>query len=138
MKIWVNGCFDILHAGHVEFLEYAKSLGHHLTVGLDSDERVRKMKGKHRPIIKLEDRKKLISALGCVDEVCSFTTDLELEFEIYRRKIDIMLDDISYKEKGVVGAKNANKVEFYELTYDMSTTKIINRILNEYCVEKIS
>ena len=58
--IWVNGCFDILHSGHIELFEYAKSLGDFLIVGLDTDERVRKLKGKHRPLVPLYDRKIII------------------------------------------------------------------------------
>ena len=136
MKIWVNGCFDILHSGHIELLEYAKSLGHHLTVGLDEDERVRKNKGKHRPILPLEERKKVISSLACVDEVCSFADELELEHEVYRRNIDIMVVGDDYRNKTVIGGNFASKVEFFKKVDGKSTTDVIGRILQEYCKER--
>ena len=89
--IWVNGCFDILHSGHIELLEYAKSLGDFLIVGLDSDERVRKLKGKHRPLISLHDRKTIIESLKPVDHVVFFDSNKELEFLIQHNYIDTMV-----------------------------------------------
>jgi rfaE bifunctional protein nucleotidyltransferase chain/domain len=136
MKIWVNGCFDILHSGHIELLEYAKSLGHHLTVGLDEDERVRESKGKHRPILPLEERKKIISSLSCVDEVCSFGDNHELEYEVYRRNIDIMVVGSDYWDRNVIGSNFANRVEYFEKIEGKSTTNIVGRILQEYCKEQ--
>jgi rfaE bifunctional protein nucleotidyltransferase chain/domain len=136
MKIWVNGCFDILHTGHIELLEYAKSLGTHLIVGLDSDHRVRFYKGKHRPILPLEERMKIISSLSCVDEVVSFNDDHELEFEIYRRNIDVMVVGEEYKSKGVIGFSFAKKIEYFKFIKGQSSTNIVNRILEEYCKER--
>ena len=129
MKIWVNGCFDILHTGHIELLEYAKSLGTHLIVGLDSDHRVRFYKGKHRPILPLEERMKIISSLSCVDEVVSFNDDHELEGEIYRRNIDVMVVGEEYKSKGVIGFSFAKKIEYFKFIKGQSSTNIVNRIL---------
>jgi D-beta-D-heptose 7-phosphate kinase/D-beta-D-heptose 1-phosphate adenosyltransferase len=117
-------------------LEYAKSLGHHLTVGLDEDQRVRKSKGKHRPILPLKERKKIISSLACVDEVCSFGDELELEHEIYRRNIDIMVVGDDYKDKPVIGSNFANNVKYFKKIDGKSTTDVIGRILQEYCKER--
>lgn len=72
--VFTNGCFDILHAGHVEFLEAAASLGTSLCVAINSDESVRVLKGDHRPVNRLEDRMRVVAALGCVDYVIPFAT----------------------------------------------------------------
>ena len=72
--VFTNGCFDILHAGHVEFLEAAASHGTSLCVAINSDESVRVLKGDGRPINRLEDRMRVVAALGCVDYVIPFST----------------------------------------------------------------
>ena len=69
--IFTNGCFDILHRGHIELLQYCKSMGK-VVVGLNSDDSIRRLKGSKRPINNQEDRKKLLQALNCVDEVIIF------------------------------------------------------------------
>ena len=71
-KIWINGCFDVLHRGHVELFKYAKSLGDKLIVGIDADSRVRMMKGSSRPINNQDDRKFFLESLRYVDEVRIF------------------------------------------------------------------
>ena len=76
--VWVNGCFDVLHRGHIEMLKHAKSLGDFLVVGIDSDERIRSAKGATRPFNTLNDRKFILEALSCVDFVVSFSSDEEL------------------------------------------------------------
>ena len=73
-KVWVNGCFDILHIGHLELLKYAKTMGDILLVGVDSDAKVKKDKGKTRPFNKLSDRIKMLEFLRPVDKVYSFNT----------------------------------------------------------------
>lgn len=72
--IWTNGCFDILHRGHVELLNYCKSLGY-VVVGINSDESVRRLKGSTRPINTQEDRAYMLNSLSCVDEVVIFEED---------------------------------------------------------------
>ena len=71
MVIFTNGCFDILHIGHVKLLKYAKSLGSRLIVGINSDCSVKRLKGSSRPINNLNNRKELLESLSCVDEVIS-------------------------------------------------------------------
>ena len=78
-KIFVNGTFDILHRGHLELLNYAKNLGDHLSVAIDSDRRVKEKKGLTRPIYNLEERKFFLENLKSVNEVFTFDSDLELE-----------------------------------------------------------
>jgi len=135
-KVWVNGCFDILHSGHIELLEYAKSMGDHLIVGLDTDERVRKSKGKYRPIIPLSDRRVIIEALECVDHVVYFNSNEELKFLIKHNYINMMVVGEEYKDKEVIGAEHVNNIMYFNLKTGRSTTGIINKILGEHCKEK--
>ena len=77
--VFTNGCFDILHAGHVTYLEEAKSLGHKLILGLNSDTSVKQLKGPKRPIIKEAHRAKLLAALECIDMVVIFNEETPIE-----------------------------------------------------------
>ncbi len=77
--VFTNGCFDILHVGHVRFLEQARSLGDMLVVGLNSDESVRRLKGSQRPVVPETDRAEILAALECVDCVTMFSEDLPIE-----------------------------------------------------------
>ena len=77
--VFVNGCFDILHRGHLELFAYARSLGDHLTVGIDTDERVRELKGPKRPINSANDRAYILSRLQDIDQVRQFNSGEELE-----------------------------------------------------------
>ena len=76
--IWTNGCFDIIHRGHIELFKYARSIGDILIVGIDEDNRVKQSKGAHRPINCLEDRKFVLQSIEYIDKVVSFGTDKEL------------------------------------------------------------
>ena len=89
--IFVNGCFDVLHRGHIELFEYAKSLGEYLIVALDSDERVKQSKGNQRPFNCLKDRKKVVSSIGVVDWVEDFNTNEELIGLIKQNSPDVMV-----------------------------------------------
>jgi rfaE bifunctional protein nucleotidyltransferase chain/domain len=124
-KIWVNGCFDILHRGHIQMLEYAKSLGSHLCVGIDSDRKVKENKGPTRPYNNEDDRKFLLQALHCVDEVVIFDTKQELEDRIKNMKPSVMVIGSDWEGKEVVGAKYATRVSFYERVGDYSTTNLL-------------
>ena len=87
-------------------------------------------------IIGFEERMKIISSLSCVYEVVSFNDDLELEGEIYRRNIDVMVVGEEYKSKGVIGFSFAKKIEYFKFIKGQSSTNIVNRILEEYCKER--
>ena len=125
MRIWVNGCFDVLHVGHIQLLEYAKTLGYVL-VGLDSDERVKQLKGDDRPINSLEHRIKMLKSLEFVDDVITFDTDTELNDILYVYQPDVIVIGDEYRTKKIIGSEHAREISFFEKTIDISTTKILN------------
>lgn len=127
-KVIVNGTFDILHRGHIELLEYAKSLGSELLVCIDTDRRVRELKGITRPINNQHDRTYMLSALKCVDLVWVFDSAEELIDQIKLFKPDIMVKGDDYKGKPIVGEYLINEIKFYDRVSSYSTTNIIQRI----------
>jgi len=128
--IWTNGCFDILHRGHIELFRYAKSLGDKLIVGIDSDERVKLDKGKGRPINNLSDRMYVLSALECIDMVLPFNSTEELEIKIKYFSPAVMVIGSDWKNKEVVGQEYTGKVDFFDRIECYSTTKLLKK-LNE-------
>ena len=133
MKIvWTNGCFDILHRGHFEMFKYAKSFGEQLIVGIDSDEKVRKDKGPHRPFNSAEDRKFALECIKHIDEVVIFNSREELEQEIRQLQPDIMIIGSDWKGKTVVGEQYCTELKFFDRIEGYSTTKILDYKGNEY------
>lgn len=130
MNIFVNGTFDILHRGHLELLNYAKSLGDFLLVGIDSDERVKEKKGLTRPIHSQEERKFFLENLKSVDSVDIFSSDYELESMIKSFKPDIMVVGSDWKGKSVIGSYYATKLIFFDRIGDYATTKTIQSIID--------
>jgi D-beta-D-heptose 7-phosphate kinase/D-beta-D-heptose 1-phosphate adenosyltransferase len=126
-RILVNGTFDILHTGHLMLLNYAKSLGDHLTVAIDTDERVKSKKGDSRPINNMFDRGYMLQNLRSVDEVKIFNTDEELITLI--QSCDILVKGSDYKGKSVIGEKYAKQVIYYDRIPNYSTTKTIQDII---------
>jgi len=124
-KIWINGCFDVLHRGHIELFKFAKSKGDYLVVGIDSDERVRKNKGHTRPINNVQDRKFFLEAIECVDEVVTFSSDSELIKAIKNCKPSYMVIGSDWEGKTVIGAEHAEQLLFFERVGDYSTTNIL-------------
>ncbi len=125
--VWTNGCFDVLHRGHVEMLKYAKSLGDYLIVGIDADWRVSNSKGDNRPFNKQEDRKYLLESIRYVDKVVVFETSSELRGIINYFKPAIMVVGSDYKGKKVIGSEYAKEVKFFDRIKHYSTTKILER-----------
>ena len=125
MKIFANGCFDILHRGHIELFKYAKSLGNKLIVGIDSDEKVKRDKGEDRPFNYLKDRIAMLEAIKYIDEVVSFDTRQELEDLIKTHNPDVLVVGSDWKGKEVVGDIFAKEVKFFDRIGDYSTTKIL-------------
>jgi D-beta-D-heptose 7-phosphate kinase/D-beta-D-heptose 1-phosphate adenosyltransferase len=127
-KVFVNGTFDILHVGHVALLDYAKSLGDQLIVGIDSDARVKLLKGSDRPINSQIERGTLLAALKSVDEVFVFDTDDELRSLI--QACDIMVKGSDYRDKPIVGQEICKQIVFFERLNGYSTTNKIQDIAN--------
>ena len=126
-KIWINGCFDILHRGHVELFKFAKDKGDYLIVGIDSDSRVKDLKGESRPINNQEDRKFFLESIRFIDEVVIFSSEKELTEKIEMIKPDTMIVGSDYKNKRVIGSENAKKLVFFDRIGDYSTTKILEK-----------
>ena len=130
--IFTNGCFDILHAGHVEYLEAAKDFGDKLIVGINSDQSVKNLKGKNRPINSLEHRAKVIASLRCVDAVVVFGDKTPIKL-ISAVKPDILIKGGDYKAKEIVGyeevVKSGGKVVTIPLVKGISTSKIIQKMI---------
>ena len=127
MKIIVNGTFDILHRGHIEMLNYARSLGDSLLVAIDTDRRVKELKGLNRPINNQWDRLFTLENLRSVDLVCLFDSEEELVNIIKSYKPDIMVKGSDYRNKPVVGGEYLPNIEYYDRT-EHSTTKTIQDI----------
>jgi D-beta-D-heptose 7-phosphate kinase/D-beta-D-heptose 1-phosphate adenosyltransferase len=127
-KIIVNGTFDILHIGHINLLNYAKSLGDHLLVCIDTDRRVKELKGDDRPINNQYERKFLLENLKSVDEVKLFDSKKELIDNI--KECDIMVKGSDYFGKSIVGEKYAKKVIYYDRLEGYSTTEKIQSIID--------
>ena len=91
MRVWTNGCFDILHRGHIELFRYAKSIGNELIIGIDTDEKVKLDKGKDRPINNLQDRIFMLQSIKYIDKVVPFDSTEDLRKTIRWYKPDIMV-----------------------------------------------
>lgn len=124
--IIVNGTFDIIHPGHLELLNYAKSLGDYLIVAIDTDTRVQQLKGHDRPINNQYERKMLLENLKAVDEVQIFNSNEELVDII--KKCSIMVKGSDYRGKQSIGEEYC-QVIYYERT-EHSTTQKIQDIIN--------
>ena len=123
--IWTNGCFDIIHRGHIELFEYAKGLGSKLYVGIDSDEKVKKDKGEDRPFNKLADRIKVLESIKYIDKVISFDSTEGLENLVKKHKPHVLIVGSDWKNKTVVGEEYAQHVRFFDRIGEHATTKIL-------------
>tara|TARA_R110000824_G_scaffold9309_1_gene41702 strand:+ start:6075 stop:6479 length:405 start_codon:yes stop_codon:yes gene_type:complete len=134
MIIWTNGCFDILHRGHLELFKYARSLGHNLVVGIDSDRRVKASKGDPRPINSQEDRKRMLEAIRYIDKVVIFDDDEGLKKAIEESTIHTMVVGSDWEGKKVIGANLVTCVVFFNRMSGYSTTHLIEKINDGICV----
>ncbi len=125
--VFTNGCFDILHKGHVQYLDKAKSFGDVLILGLNSDESVRELKGPNRPINNEDDRAYILAALESVDYVVKFTQDTPYEL-IKIVQPDILVKGGDYEGKDVVGSDIAGELKLVQFLDGKSTTKTIEKI----------
>jgi rfaE bifunctional protein nucleotidyltransferase chain/domain len=134
--VFTNGCFDLLHAGHADYLNKAKSLGDILVVGINSDASVRRIKGEKRPILPQQMRAYLLDNLKPVDYVVIFEEDTPLEL-IKAIKPDVLVKGADWDLERIVGAdfvlSYGGRVERIPFSFDISTSKVIERVLDLYC-----
>ena len=126
--VFINGCFDILHRGHLELFNYGASLGTRLIVAIDSDQKVREAKGPNRPINNVEDRKFMLLSLQYIDEVMVFNTPEELVETVRSVAPDIMIVGSDWRGKPIVGGEHAQEIRYFERIDGYSTTNIIQSI----------
>ncbi len=133
--VFTNGCFDVLHAGHVEYLAWARDQGDALIVGLNADESVRRLKGTGRPIVPFSDRAKLLLALRSVDAVVSFS-ELTPEVILDRLRPDVHVKSDQYRERELpertVVLSHGGRIALAPHLAGHSTTDLIAAILNAY------
>ena len=133
--VFTNGCFDLLHVGHVKYLQSARQLGDLLVLGLNSDVSIQRLKGPNRPLIGEEERAHILAALDCIDYVVVFDEDTPLEL-ITALRPDILVKGGDYTPEGVVGKElvesYGGRVELINFVDGKSTTNIINKILESY------
>jgi rfaE bifunctional protein nucleotidyltransferase chain/domain len=128
-----NGCFDILHVGHVSHLESARSLGDALLVGLNGDESVRQLKGSERPVVPEADRARVLAGLGCVDGVCVFPEKRAARFlgearpDIYVKGGDYTLETLDPDERRAVES-GGGRIVFIPFLAGRSTSGLLARI----------
>jgi len=133
--VFTNGCFDLIHAGHIDYLSKAKAMGDVLIVGLNSDESVRRVKGEKRPILSEHERTFILSNLKPVDYVVLFDEDTPLKL-IEELLPDILVKGADWPIDDIVGADvvvaNGGEVKTVKFLNDQSTSKIIQKIVAGY------
>ncbi|MEA3466519.1 MAG: bifunctional D-glycero-beta-D-manno-heptose-7-phosphate kinase/D-glycero-beta-D-manno-heptose 1-phosphate adenylyltransferase HldE [Thermodesulfobacteriota bacterium] len=132
--VFTNGCFDLLHAGHVSYLQRARALGDLLVLGLNSDASVQRLKGSTRPLVQQDDRAVVMAALACIDYVVLFDEDTPLQL-IETLRPDILVKGGDYTPETVVGRKQVEswggRVELIDFVAGKSTTGIVERIQSQ-------
>lgn len=128
IQVFVNGTFDIIHRGHIELLNFARAQGDMLTVGIDSDRRVKTLKGVNRPINNQQDRKLLLSNLKSVDNVVIFDSDQDLIDLVGSH--DIMVKGDDYRHSQIIGKDVCKRLIFFRRIDEYSTTETIQNIID--------
>lgn len=130
--VFTNGCFDILHAGHIDYMEKSKALGDVLFVGVNSDASIKRIKGELRPIVSQDFRLRALCGLSSVDNVCVFEQDTPEEL-IRTISPDVLVKGMDWSGKKIAGQdfviSNGGRVEFIEFLDGISTSAIIDKIL---------
>lgn len=127
MNVWANGCFDVIHAGHIELFKFAKSLGDKLIVGTDTDDRIRLLKGPNRPIHKLEYRLIVLQSIRYIDKIVVFDSDETLAKSIIDNNINIMVVGGDHKNHYIVGKNKHTEIVFFDRFFDLSTSRICQK-----------
>ena len=130
--VFISGCFDIFHYGHLYILREASYLGNYLIVGINSDKSIQKIKGKDRPIFSLLYRRQIISSLSFVNDVIPFDEETSLNL-IKKIKPDVLVKGGDYEGKEVVGSDIAKEVKLVQFVDGKSTTKTIAKIQSCEC-----
>lgn len=125
--VFTNGCFDILHRGHIVYLQQAAMLGDHLVVGINSDDSVRRLKGAMRPLVGEQDRAMLLSALSCIDDVVLFSEDTPKKL-LEQLRPDVLVKGGDYRKEEVIGKESVKRVEILPFEAGYSTTNIVEKI----------
>jgi rfaE bifunctional protein nucleotidyltransferase chain/domain len=123
--IWVNGSFDVVHAGHIELFKYARSVGDYLVVGTDTDERIRELKGPTRPINKQIHRLSMLNAIKYIDKVVTFGSLEEQLICMEKSGAKTLVIGSDYKDKPVVG-EDRMEVIYFDRVDNLSTTNIVS------------
>lgn len=129
--VFTNGCFDLVHAGHIENLRFAKAQGDILVVAVNSDESVKRLKGEQRPLLTLEERITILESLESVDYICSFTEEEELVELVKTLHPAVLVKGDDYKGKEIPAAAYADTVVYAPLREGISTTALLARILKK-------
>lgn len=124
MRVWTNGTFDVLHAGHIKLLEFAASYGE-LRVGIDSDKRVKELKGENRPFNNTENRKYFLESIKFVKEVVVFDSREELIQMVKDYQPDFMVIGDDYVGQPVYGSEHAKQLIFFNKIPGLSSSKIL-------------
>lgn len=127
-KVFVNGTFDMLHPGHLLLLARAQQLGQQVIVAIDSDQRVRSIKGPGRPFYSQQERALMLMGLRYVDQVLIFDTDEELELIIKELEPDVMVKGSDWRGKTVIGQEYCKHIEWFDRIPRYSTTKIYENL----------
>lgn len=126
MKVWINGCFDILHHGHFQMIHYATKLGDELVIGIDTDDRIKQLKGNDRPYHTTEQRRFNLRRIKGVTKVVTFGTDKELLWHIENEQPDCMVIGSDYRNKNIIGFDLFKKVFYFDRISNLSTSSILS------------
>jgi cytidyltransferase-like protein len=131
MNIWTNGCYDILHIGHIRLMKYAKSLGSQLIVGIDSDNRIKKNKSPDRPYYTQEIRKEFLESIKYVDNVYIFDNESDALSIMDANNISLIIIGKEYQDTYILGG-DKYPVRFFDRIEPYSTTNILRNINDKY------
>lgn len=130
--VFTNGVFDIIHPGHIELFQFAKSCGDIVIVGINTDDSIRRLKGDTRPIFPLAERMEILEAIEFVDYIIPFSEDTPLELINKLQKIDVLVKGGDYKKNEVVGRKEVEstggKLLLFQFKSNYSTSAIIEKL----------